>query len=147
MEPVDSPFRAADRVLDEIKAETPIIVVDIHAEATSERVAMGLHLDGRVSAVLGTHTHVASADARILDGGTAYQTDLGMVGPTGGVLGVDSEAILKRFLTGLPARFTVAKGAVQATGAIISVDPVTGTALSIEQFVDGSERNREEVRP
>ena len=138
MEPVDNPFRAADSLLDKIRAETPVIIVDFHAEASSERVAMGLHLDGKVSAVVGTHTHIASADQRILPRGTAYKSDLGMVGPIGGVLGVDSEAILTRFLTGLPARFTVAKGEVEATGAIIVVDAETGRAISIEQFSDGS---------
>jgi metallophosphoesterase (TIGR00282 family) len=134
MEPIDNPFRTVDRILDEIRRSTPIVLVDFHAEATSERVAMGLHLDGRVSAVMGTHTHVPSADAGILAGGTAYRTDLGMVGPIDGVLGVETQAILRKFLTGLPSRFTVARGRVIATGAVLEIDPSDGKALKIEDF-------------
>jgi 2',3'-cyclic-nucleotide 2'-phosphodiesterase len=134
MDPIDSPFRAADKCVDKIRKHTRIIIADIHAEATSEKVAMGIYLDGRVSAVMGTHTHVMSADERILSGGTAYLTDLGMVGPLDGVLGVDSKPILHKFLTGTPARFTVAKGRVIATGAIISIDPSNGKAVNIKRF-------------
>jgi metallophosphoesterase (TIGR00282 family) len=134
MDPIDCPFRAADRLLPEIQNETQLAIVDFHAEATSERVAMGLYLDGRVSAMFGSHTHVPSADTRILPGGTAYQTDLGMVGPRSGVLGVETGAILKRFLTGLPVRFQVAKGPVICHGVVLTLDPATGRALDIERF-------------
>lgn len=134
MEPIDNPFRTAERLLDGIHEATPIVLLDFHAEATSERVAMGQHLDGRVSAVMGTHTHVPSADAKILPGGTAYRTDLGMVGPIGGVLGVDTQAILRKFTTGLPMRFSVAQGPVVATGNVVVIDPSDGKALGIEDF-------------
>jgi len=134
MDPIDSPFAAATKFLPIMKGITPVVIVDIHAEATSERNAMGIFLDGSVSAVFGTHTHVASADGRILAGGTAYQTDLGMVGPMDGVLGVDSEAILQRFLTGLPVRFEVAGGPVICSGAVVEVDAESGKALSLERF-------------
>jgi metallophosphoesterase (TIGR00282 family) len=134
MDPIDSPWTAADRFLPEIAKEAKIIIVDIHAEATSERMAMGIYLDGRVSAVLGTHTHVPSADARILPGGTAYQTDLGMVGPLNSVLGVDSEAILKKFTTYLPARFEIAAGPVICSGALLTIDTESGRSLAIERF-------------
>jgi len=134
MDPVDSPWAAVDRYLPEIEAEARVIIVDIHAEATSERTAMGIYLDGKVTAVVGTHTHVASADGRILPGGTAYQTDLGMVGPLNGVLGVDSGAILKKFRTYLPVRFEVAKGPVRCSGVILTVDGESGRAEGIERF-------------
>ena len=134
MDPIDCPFRAVDRMLPEIAERTKIILVDIHAEATSEKTAMGIYLDGRVSGVMGTHTHVASADERILPGGTAYQTDIGMVGPIDGVLGVESEPVIKRFLTGLPYRFSVAEGPVTMDGTLITIDPETGKAPGIERF-------------
>ncbi len=134
MDPIDTPFRAAERELCVLKGITPVIIVDFHAEATSERVAMGIFLDGRVSAVLGTHTHVPTADDRILPGGTAYQTDVGMVGPIGGVIGVESEAILQKFTTGLPSRFEVAKGPVICSGTLLTIDSETGKALEIERF-------------
>lgn len=134
MDPIDSPFKAAERDLAVLKGITPLIIVDFHAEATSERVAMGIFLEGRVSAVLGTHTHVPTADDRILPGGTAYQTDVGMVGPIGGVIGVESEAILQKFTTGLPSRFEVAKGPVICNGTVLTIDSVTGKALEIERF-------------
>lgn len=134
MDPTDCPFKKADTILDRLSEETNMILVDMHAEATSEKVAMGWYLDGRVSAVVGTHTHVPSADYRILPGGTGYLTDLGMVGPMDGVLGVDREPILKRFTTGLPARFSIAEGPVQVNGAVIEIDPDTGKALDISPF-------------
>ncbi len=134
MDPINSPWDSAGRLVREIQNTTPIIIVDFHAEATSERVAMGIHLDGKVSAVLGTHTHVPSADSRILDGGTAYQTDVGMVGPLNGVLGVDAEAIIKKFITCLPVRFEVASGTVICQGAVLEIDAVSGKALSINRF-------------
>ncbi len=144
MEPIDCPFLAADRLLPEVSEITPFILVDIHAEATSERVAMGVYLEGRVSAVVGTHTHIPSADERILPGGTAYQTDLGMVGPMDGVLGVESEAILKRFLTGLPSRFSIADGPVILNGTVLTIDPENGRALAIERYQEIHETYRTE---
>lgn len=133
MDPIDSPFTAADKCLVEIGDSIKFIIVDFHAEATSERMAMGLYLDGRVSAVLGTHTHVQSADERILAGGTAYQTDIGMVGPWNSVLGVDKDSILKKFTTGLPVRFEVAEGTVIACGTVVTIND-SGRADEIQRF-------------
>jgi hypothetical protein len=134
MLPIDCPFRTADALLPELRAETPIILVDMHAEATSESLAMGWYLDGRVSACVGTHRHVQTADERILPGGTAYITDLGMTGPTEGVIGVDREPILQRFLHQMPTRFETAKGPAALHGAVIVVDPETGRASSIRRL-------------
>jgi metallophosphoesterase (TIGR00282 family) len=134
MLPIDCPFRKADDVLPELRAETPIILVDMHCEATSESQAMGWYLDGRVSAVVGTHRHVQTADERVLPGGTAYITDLGMTGPTEGVIGVDREQILQRFLHQMPARFETAKGPAALHGAVIVLDPDTGRASSIRRL-------------
>jgi metallophosphoesterase (TIGR00282 family) len=111
-----------------------VIFVDIHAETTSEKEAMGWYLDGRVSAVIGTHTHVATADQHVLPGGTAYQTDVGMTGPHNGVIGMDKTAILRRFLDGQPARFEVATGDVQMNTVLIDVDETTGHARGIERL-------------
>ncbi|MBI3332674.1 MAG: TIGR00282 family metallophosphoesterase [Candidatus Omnitrophica bacterium] len=133
MEPVDDPFRAADRWVEELRKKTPVILVDMHAEATSEKVAMGWYLDGRVSAVVGTHTHIQTADERILPKGTAYLTDLGMTGPYDSVIGREVEPVLGRFLTGLPSRYDVAKGNVLLCGALVELDPNTGKALKIER--------------
>ncbi len=108
-----------------------MVLVDFHAEATSEKQAMGWYLDGRVSAVIGTHTHVATADERILPGGTAYITDVGMTGPHDSVIGMDREAVLRRFLTGLPTRFEVAEENVQLNAVRIDVDPASGRAHAI----------------
>jgi hypothetical protein len=130
---IDDPFRAADRVLGELGADVKVILVDFHAETTSEKQAMGWHLDGRVSAVLGTHTHVATADERVLPGGTAYITDVGMTGPHDGVIGMDRAAVLRRFLDGMPARFEVATGNAQMNCVWIEVDSSTGRAISIER--------------
>jgi metallophosphoesterase (TIGR00282 family) len=134
MTPLDCPFRAAERELARIPPGVKVVLVDIHAEATSEKQAMGWFLDGRVSAVVGTHTHVPTADARILPKGTAYVTDVGMTGPHDSVIGMDKEGILKRFLDGLPARFAVAEGDVQMNTVLLDVDPETGHALSIERL-------------
>jgi metallophosphoesterase (TIGR00282 family) len=131
----DCPFRAADRLLQEIKAK--VILVDMHAEATSEKVAMGWYLDGRVTAVLGTHTHVPTADTRVLPKGTAYQTDIGMSGPYDSVIGVEKEQVLTRFLTSMPGRFDAARGDVRLCGALIDCDPQTGRANSIERIMLG----------
>jgi len=144
MDPIDSPFHAATEFMAIMKGVTPVVMVDFHAEATSERVAMGLYLEGNATAVCGTHTHVPSADQRLLPGGTAYRTDLGMVGPMDGVLGVGREAILHRFLTGLPTRFEVANGPVICTGSIITADHETGKALDIEYFEQIHERHDDE---
>jgi len=133
MNPIDCPFRTADAVLPELRRETSIILVDMHAEATSESVAMGWYLDGRVSAVVGTHRHVQTADERVLPGGTAYITDLGLTGPTDGVIGVDRETIIQRFLTQMPTRFEPAKGPAALHGVVITVDPESGRASAIRR--------------
>jgi metallophosphoesterase (TIGR00282 family) len=134
MTPIDCPFRAADRELARIPPDVKVVLVDIHAEATSEKQAMGWYLDGRVSAVVGTHTHVPTGDAHVLPKGTAYITDVGMTGPHDSVIGMDKEGILKRFLDGLPARFAVAEGDIQMNTVLLDVDPETGHALSIERL-------------
>jgi 2',3'-cyclic-nucleotide 2'-phosphodiesterase len=131
---LDCPFRKADEELERLRAETPIIVVDMHAEATSESQAMGWHLDGRVSVVVGTHRHVQTADERLLPKGTAYITDLGLTGPTDSVIGVEPELALARFLSGMPNRFEPAKGPAMLQGAVIRIDPETGRGLSIERL-------------
>src|ERR1700756_705473 len=118
----DDPFSVADRELLRLPPETKVIVVDIHAEATSEKLALGWYLDGRVSAVIGTHTHVATADERILPGGTAFITDVGMTGPHDGVIGMDRQGIIRRFLDGLPSRFDVAQGDAQMNCVLIETD-------------------------
>jgi metallophosphoesterase (TIGR00282 family) len=131
----DDPFRAADAILEKLKAK--VILVDFHAEATSEKVALGWYLDGRVTAVLGTHTHVPTADARVLPGGTAYQTDVGMSGPYDSVIGVEVEQVLDRFLRGMPAKFDAAKGNPKMCAALIECDAITGRAESIRHFMLG----------
>jgi 2',3'-cyclic-nucleotide 2'-phosphodiesterase len=133
MTPLECPFRTAERELAQIPAEVRVILVDFHAEATSEKQAMGWFLDGKVSAVLGTHTHVPSADERVLPQGTAYITDVGMTGPHNSVIGMQKEGILQRFLDGMPARFTVAEGDIRMNTVLMEFDPVTGRALSIER--------------
>jgi metallophosphoesterase (TIGR00282 family) len=138
MNPIDCPFRKAEEILEAAGAETPIRLVDFHCEATSESVAMGWWLDGKVSAVVGTHRHVQTADERVLPGGTAYITDLGMTGPTDGVIGVDREQILQRFLFQMPIRFETAKGPAALHGVVITVDPETGRASSIERLRTGA---------
>jgi metallophosphoesterase (TIGR00282 family) len=119
---IDCPFQRIDETINEIKDSVDYIIVDFHAEATSEKVAMGRFLDGRVTAVLGTHTHIQTADERILPGGTGYITDLGMTGPYDSILGVDKDIIIRKFLTGRPARFEVASGPSQMEGVILKVD-------------------------
>src|SRR5712692_1439916 len=131
---IDCPFRKADALIPELRKETPIILVDMHAEATSESLAMGWYLDGRVSAVVGTHRHVQTADERVLPGGTAYITDLGLTGPTDGVIGVDRDQIIQRFLNQMPIRFETAKGPAALQGAVIAVDPETGRASEIRRL-------------
>src|SRR5438477_7258374 len=134
MLPIDCPFQKADELVPELRKDTPIIIVDMHAEATSESQAMGWHLDGRVSAVVGTHRHVQTADERVLPKGTAYITDLGLTGPVDSVIGVEPELALGRFLSQMPNRFEPAKGPVALHGALIKVDAETGRGLSIERL-------------
>ena len=131
MNPYSNPFHALNAILPEVKAVTPYILLDFHAEATSEKIAMGWHADGRVSAVIGTHTHVQTADARVLPKGTAYITDVGMTGPYDSVIGTRIDHVLKRFLTMMPTRFAVAKDNVKLCGAEIELDEATGMAVSI----------------
>ena len=119
---IDDPFRKADELLATLLAEVAFVLVDMHAETTSEKIAMGWYLDGRATAVVGTHTHVATADERVLPGGTAFITDVGMTGPHAGVIGMDRTAIIKKFLDGLPARFEVAQGEVQMNAVVIDTD-------------------------
>lgn len=130
----DCPFRAMDQLLADLEHKPNIVVVDFHAEATSEKVAMGRYLDGRVSAVLGTHTHVGTIDTQILPGGTAYVTDIGMVGPTDSVIGDDMDSVINRFLTQIPARLSVGKGKVRFDGIVVEVDEETGRAVHIERI-------------
>lgn len=132
--PIDCPFRKADELIEEAKKRTPYIFVDFHGEATSEKQAIGWYLDGRASAVVGTHTHVQTADERILPKGTAYISDVGMTGPYDGILGVNKEAVIKRFLTSLPVRFEMAEGRTQLNGVIIELDPKTGAGKSIKRI-------------
>lgn len=131
MNPLDNPFTMIIPLVNKIREETPIIIVDFHAEATSEKVAMGWLLDGKVSAVLGTHTHIQTADARILENGTAYITDAGMTGPRDSVLGVKKEIIINNFLTQMPARFDVADGKYQINAVYLDIDEQTGKASKI----------------
>ncbi len=134
MAPNDCPFKTADRELARIPSDVKIIVVDMHAEATSEKVAMGWYLDGRVTAVIGTHTHVASADERVLPGGTAVITDVGFTGPHNGIIGMAKEPILQKFVDGLPTRFSVAEGDVRMNCALIEADAASGKAQSIARL-------------
>jgi len=131
MKPLDCPFRAAERLVAELRQETPCILVDMHCEATSEKNAMGHFLDGRVSAVLGTHTHVQTADERVLRAGTAYQTDVGMCGPWDSVIGLRKESAIERFLTARHTPFETAQGETVLQGAIVEIDDQTGRARSI----------------
>jgi metallophosphoesterase (TIGR00282 family) len=143
MRPVDCPYRAADRVLQRIGGGTRVILVDIHAEATSEKQLMGRYLDGRVSAVLGTHTHVVTADEQILKNGTAYQTDVGMTGPHDSIIGRRYDRVLSATLNLVPAYFDVATGDPRLNGAVITIDPQTGHALSISRVsIDQEEARR-----
>ena len=134
MSHVDCPFRAMDQLLVEFEHKSIPIIVDFHAEATSEKVAMGRYLDGRVSAVVGTHTHVGTADARILPGGTAYVTDIGMVGPMDSVIGDDPDSVIKRFLTQIPSRLSVGRGTVSFDAILVEVDEKTGKAVGIQRI-------------
>lgn len=128
------PFRMADQLISEVEGDVDAIFVDMHAEATSEKIAMGYHLDGRVQAVVGTHTHVQTADERVLEGGTAYISDVGMTGPLDGVLGMRKEDVLRKFKTQLPTRFEVASGREQLNGVLIHIDDATKRATKIERI-------------
>ncbi|MFH1646095.1 MAG: TIGR00282 family metallophosphoesterase [Chloroflexota bacterium] len=130
----DSPFRVMDELLEEIGRKPPVIIVDFHAEATSEKMALGRYLDGRVSAVLGTHTHVGTIDSRLLPKGTAYVTDIGMVGPIESIIGDDIDAVIKRFLTMIPTRLPVGQGKVMINAILLGIDNKSGKATSIERI-------------
>lgn len=134
MPDVDDPFRIIDAVLAEIRGRAQVILVDFHAEATSEKMAFGWYLDGRVTAVVGTHTHVATADERILPKGTAYISDVGMTGPHDSVIGMDKALVLERFLTQRPVRFEPADGDVRLSGVVIEASPLDGKAASIRRI-------------
>jgi hypothetical protein len=140
MEPIDCPFRIADQEIASLRRTTPIIVVDFHAEATSEKQAMGWYLDGKVSAVIGTHTHIPTADERLLPRGTAYITDIGMVGGYNSVIGIRRDQALDRFLTSRPQRFEPGKDGVIFSSVFIEIDPSSGKALDIrrDMLVDES---------
>lgn len=133
MQPIDCPFAVAKKEIARLKARTNVIIVDIHAEATSEKRALGWYLDGEVSAVLGTHTHVQTADNEVLPDGTAYISDVGMTGPFDSVIGIKKEAIIERFLTQIPNRFDVAKNDVRLQGVLMDIDAQSGRAQAIER--------------
>ncbi len=135
MDSMDCPFKAAERELEYLKSFVKVVIVDMHAEATSEKCALAWFLDGRVSGVLGTHTHVQTADERILPCGTAYISDVGMTGPYDGIIGVSKEIILEKFLKHMPVRFDVAKGPVQFNAVVMDIDEKTGKTLSIERIM------------
>lgn len=134
MEPCDCPFEKAEEAIEQLAAETSTLFVDMHAEATSEKAAMGWFLDGRCTAVVGTHTHVQTADERILPGGTAYISDVGMTGPRDSVIGVDRETVIHKFRTGLPAPFDVAKESGMVNAVVVESDDATGKATKIERI-------------
>ncbi len=134
MTPLDDPFAVVLREVEALRAKTRVIIVDFHAEATSEKVSMGWHLDGRVTAVFGTHTHVQTADDRLLPKGTAYITDVGMTGPYDSIIGVTVEAALGRFLNSMPAKFDAASGPARLNAVIVTADPATGKATALERL-------------
>jgi len=135
MKPMDCPFRAADEAVEKLKHQTDVIVVEMHAEATSEKVAMGWYLDGRVSAVVGTHTHVPTADATILPNGTGYITDLGMTGPYDSVLGRNKTKVIKSLTTGMPNAYDIAEGDLRIGALSVTVDGATGKSVAVEQLI------------
>jgi metallophosphoesterase (TIGR00282 family) len=135
MPAIECPFRTADALLEKIPPPVKIRIVDMHAEATSEKQALGWYLDGRATAVLGTHTHIPTADETVLPGGTAYITDLGMTGPFDSVIGIEKQVVIKKFLDQMPARFEVARGDVRLCGVLIEADEATGRAVSIERVL------------
>lgn len=135
MPPMDCPFQKVEDILRELKGECDIILLDFHAETTSEKMAMGWYLDGRVNAVVGTHTHIQTADERVLPNGTAYITDLGMVGPWDSVLGVKTEIILEKFISGMPVRFDLAAGSCVYSAVIVDIDDATNKTTGIERIL------------
>ena len=135
MDPADCPFAAADRLLPELREITPVVLVDFHAEATSEKAALGWHLDGRCSAVIGTHTHVQTADEWILPGGTAFLSDAGMTGPADSIIGMKRGPIIEKFVRGIPGKFEVAEGPDVFSAVLLEVDDTTGKALSITRIL------------
>ena len=139
MADLENPFLAVDAELEALRKQTPIVIVDFHAEATSEKIAMGRYLDGRISLLVGTHTHVPTADEQIFPGGTAYLTDTGFTGPQASVLGREIEPVIRRFLTAQPQRFGVAQGDVMLRGVMVDVDASTGRALSITRVAEAIE--------
>ncbi|UCE20610.1 MAG: TIGR00282 family metallophosphoesterase [Gemmatimonadota bacterium] len=144
MRELDCPFRVAVKHVEELHQVTRIVFVDFHAEATSEKMAMGWYLDGKVSAVIGTHTHVQTADERILPGGTAYITDVGMTGPHDSIIGIQTDVVLNRFLTQMPARFSPADGNLKFCGVVITVEAQTGKALHIQRLMLDLQNKEEE---
>jgi metallophosphoesterase (TIGR00282 family) len=136
MQPLDNPFRVAESILPSIREKTNIIIVDFHAEATSEKIAFGRFLDGQVSAVIGTHTHVQTADETIFPNGTAYITDAGMTGPVDSIIGTKTDLVIKKFLTQMPAKFEVPKGDVGISAVVIEIDQLTGKSLSIKRIYE-----------
>lgn len=139
MSSYDDPFRTMDKLLEELQNKPKIIIIDFHAEATSEKVALGRYLDGRVTAVLGTHTHVGTIDTQVLKGGTAYVTDIGMTGPTDSIIGDDVDSVIQRFLTQMPHHLTVGKGKTQLNAVIVEADENTGKATGIQRIQRESE--------
>ena len=135
MTPVDCPFRTAQSEIERLQKDTKIIIIDLHAEATSEKVAFGYFVDGKVSAVIGTHTHVQTADEKILANGTAYITDVGMTGPAHSVIGIDVDQIIRRFLTGMPDRFETAQGKGILSAVVIDINPDSGKASGIQRLL------------
>lgn len=134
--PLENPFLAASAEIERLRKETPVIVVDVHGETTSEKIAMGRHLDGKVSLVVGTHTHVQTADERIFPGGTGFLCDAGMCGPEDSILGRDFDAVVGQFLTSMPAKFPIARGPIMACGVLVEVDPETGKTKTIRRVVE-----------
>jgi metallophosphoesterase (TIGR00282 family) len=133
-QPLENPFHAALEEVERLRLETPVIFVDVHGETTSEKTALARYLDGKVSAVVGTHTHVQTADERIFDGGTAFLCDGGMCGAVDSILGRSAEPVIQKFLDCMPTKFPIAQGIVQVCGALIQIDPASGRAISIERF-------------
>jgi metallophosphoesterase (TIGR00282 family) len=136
MDPAECPFRHGLEIVRRLREQTPVVILDMHAEATSEKIAMGWYLDGEVSAVLGTHTHVQTSDERILPKGTAYITDVGMTGPRNSVIGMKAEQVLTRFVTGVPSRYEVAEGPLLFNAVVVDVDDLTGRATGIERIFE-----------
>jgi metallophosphoesterase (TIGR00282 family) len=134
MDPIECPFRAFDPIHEHLKERTPIVLIDFHAETTSEKIAFGYYADGRATAVIGTHTHVTTADETVLPGGTGFLCDVGMTGPTEGVIGVERATVIRKFITGMPARFEVAAGPAALSAVLIELDAATGRALALTRI-------------